>query len=97
LNFTQKTHLGLGVTCLAWFVFQVVMGIIVRLLQYYSFIQPRLLLFCIWIHRCSGFSIIIIAKINVLVGWFMTNKAAFAILFVDAFMMISLFILKNLK
>ena len=45
----------------------------------------------------SLFPIIIIAKINVLVGWFMTKKASFAIVFVDAFMMISLFILKNLK
>lgn len=42
------------------------------------------------------FSIIIIAKKNVLAGWFMINEADIEILFVDV-IMLSQFILKNLK
>lgn len=73
LTARQQGHLVIGIMILAWFGIQIVSGVIVRILQVFTKVHPKYIKIFSYLHLISGYMMIILAKINVLWGWWMTE------------------------
>lgn len=82
LSNLQKGHLVIGLMILGWFGIQIITGGVVRVFQIFTSVHPKCIKYFSYIHLISGYMMTILAKINVLWGWWMTGlRIPFWVLF----------------
>jgi len=94
----RRSHVVIGYIVLAWVLAQVLVGIVNRLFQGNPFSSPPKVLLLRRIHRYSGYLLILLCKVNVLIGWGMNSQwIAFGVLFADIALILSLFLVYRCK
>lgn len=91
-------HKNLGLVLLFWLVFQTIFGILSRTLQAMS-IHPLVQYIIRLMHKCSGYLLVIITQIQVLIGWIAYDQTI-AIVLISLWLVITislLFLLNKLK
>jgi hypothetical protein len=66
-------HKTLGIIILFWLIFQFTLGILSRTLQSIS-IHPSVQYIIRLMHKCSGYLLVILTQIQVLIGWIVKNQ-----------------------
>lgn len=94
----RRAHVVIGYIVLAWVLAQLLLGIATRFFQSNPFTSPPKVLLLRRIHRYSGYLLILVCKINVLIGWGMNSQwAAFGVMFADIALILALFLVYKYK
>lgn len=79
-----SAHLVIGLIALAWISLQFILGIALRVLLANKDVPPTLVVFLRKMHRVSGYLLLILAKANTLIGWYISDTlVAFGILLAE--------------
>lgn len=96
LQSQQKSHLAFAVMILAWFAIQLFSGALVRILQVYTLVNPKWIKWLSWIHLISGYLMLLAAKVNILLGWWMSRlRVPFWLLLGWNILVVCLFVLRK--
>lgn len=74
LTGSSEAHYVIGIIVLAWVVAQVLMGVLLRVLLYFI-INPMIIFVLRKVHMYSGIVLILLGKVNVIIGWAMKGSA----------------------
>lgn len=96
LSAQHKGHLVIGLMVLSWFAIQGATGLTVRILQVFTRVHPTWIKIFSWTHLISGYMMTMLAKVNVLWGWWMAGfRIPYWILLAWNICMLLIFILRK--
>lgn len=94
----RRAHVVIGYIALAWVILQFILGVVSRVIIGNPYSNPRNVLISRRIHRYSGYLLIILCKVNVLIGWGMNSVwTAFGVMIADILIIAILAIVYRVK
>lgn len=79
-----SVHIVIGLIALGWTSLQFIVGVVIRLLLRGENVSPNAIVLLRKIHRVSGYLLLILAKVNTLIGWYISDTfVAFGILIAE--------------
>lgn len=71
---TKGAHYVMGLMVLGWVILQCVVGAAMRLMQSYDRTSPAKIMICRKLHLYSGYVLLLLGKVNVMIGWAMKGN-----------------------
>lgn len=80
----ESAHVVIGLIALAWISLQFLLGIASRILLTSKSVSPKTIRVFRMLHRISGYILLLVVKVNVLIGWWMGEEIiAFGVLLAE--------------